>query len=77
MDLFEKKYTDEQIKELRQWIEETKPTGSIDLGEGIKIDDIEFFLKQIKNILENRYNNSAYSGQICIAMNLKAKYESK
>ncbi len=77
MQLFEKQYTEEQIKELLQWVKDTKPTGSIDLGEGIKIDDIEFFFNQMSNILETRYSNPAYSGQICIAMNLRAKYESK
>ena len=74
--MFKKSYTKEEAEELLRWID-TKPTGTVDLGEGIVIKDIAYFVSQMRSIVKERYMNRAFAGQFEILCRLKEAYEKK
>jgi len=61
---YKKAYTDEDVKEMREWIARTKPTGPFDLGHGIKVKDAEHFCESILEVLAKNHDNVVFSGEI-------------
>ena len=74
--MFKTSYTQEESDELLRWID-TKPTGEMDLGQGIYIKDIAYFCSQMRAIVQNRFKHPAFAGQIEIIVRLKEAYEKK
>lgn len=74
--MFKTSYTKEESEEILRWID-TKPTGELDLGEGIYIKNIAYFVSQMRSIVENRYKNPAFAGQMEIICRLKEAYEQR
>ena len=72
--MFKTSYTQEESEELLRWID-TKPTGEIDLGEGIYIKNIAYFCSQMRSIVEKRYKHPAFAGQMEVIVRLKEAYE--
>ena len=74
--MFKTSYTKEEAEELLHWMD-TKPTGTLDLGEGVVIKDIAFFVSQMRDIVKEPYMNPAFAGQLEILCRLKEAYEKK
>ena len=74
-ETFKRTYTKEEAQELIDWIDSTKPTGEIDLGQGVFISDLEKFANQIRHIAAEKYNNPTFSGQISLMMDVKERYK--
>ena len=74
--MFKTTYTKEESKELLRWID-THPTGEMDLGDGIYIKDINFFVNQMRAIVELSYQNPAFAGQMELLCRLKEAYEKR
>lgn len=74
--MFKTSYTKEEADELLRWID-TKPTGEIDLGEGIYIKNIAYFVSQMRAIVQNRHKSPAFAGQMEVLVRLKVAYEQR
>lgn len=74
--MFKTTYTKEEADELLRWMD-TQPKGEMNLGDGIFIKDIAFFINQMRSIVQNRHSNPAFAGQIEILCRLKQAYEEK
>ena len=73
-ETYQRTYTKAEAQELIDWIESTKPSGEIDLGQGVFIKDLEKFASQVKHIAREKYNNPTFSGQISLMMDVKKRY---
>lgn len=71
---FKQTYTDEEIKTLLDWMD-TKPSGRVDVGQGIVVEDLARYVQNARRTIENRHENSAFGGYIDVAFRIKAKYE--
>lgn len=72
-ETYKRTYTKEEAQELIDWIDSAKPTGEIDLGDGVYIKDLEKFSKQVRHIASEKYNNPTFGGQISLMMDVRAK----
>ena len=61
---YKKTYTIEDANELKEWIAKTKPTGSFDMGHGIKVKNAADYCESILEVLEKSYDNVTFSGEI-------------
>lgn len=72
---FKKQYSKEDAAELLDWIDNEKPKGRADLGEGIVVEDMEKFAYNMRSILKERYHNPAYAGQLEILFRAKEAFQ--
>jgi hypothetical protein len=70
---YKRTYTKEEAEDLVKWIETAKPTGEIDLGQGVMIRDLEVFASQVKHIALEKYDNPTFSGQISLMMDVRER----
>ncbi len=73
---YKRTYTKEEADDLVRWIEQTKPSGEIDLGDGVFIRDLKKFSDQVKHIAKEKYDNPTFSGQIGLMMDVRTKLDS-
>lgn len=71
---FKPTYTKEDSEELLRWID-TNPTGHVDLGHGVKIKHIEYYLKNAVGTIKKQYDNPSYSGFFYDLFRVKDEYE--
>ena len=75
-ETYKRTYTKEEADDLVKWIEAFKPSGEMDLGDGVFIKDLRKFSEQVKHIAKDKYNNPTFSGQIALMMDVRAKLDS-
>lgn len=76
MGTFKQKYTKEEADELLAWMD-TRPQGEMQLASGIVVKDIAKFIQNMQSIVQERYDNPCFAGQIEILMQLKEALTSK
>ena len=75
-ETYKRTYTKEEAEDLVRWIEQTNPSGEIDLGDGVFIHDLKKFSDQVKHIAKEKYNNPTFSGQLGLMMDVRSKLDS-
>ena len=73
-DNYKSTYTKEEADALVKWIDEVQPKGEINLGKGVYIKDLEKFSKQVRHVCVEYYNNTTFSGQISLMMDVRDRY---
>lgn len=73
---YKRSYTKEEADDLVKWIETYKPSGELDLGDGVVIRDLQKFSDQVKHIAKEKYGNPTFSGQIGLMMDVRQKLDS-
>jgi len=61
---YKKTYTKEEAEELLRWFDSHECDQEVDLGHGLVVKDFKKLVSQSRNILEKKYGNTTYSGQI-------------
>lgn len=74
--IFQTEYPQETIDDLLAWIN-SHPTGEVDLGNGIHIDDVSLFANNMQHILQYQSKNPCYAGQIETLIRAKMAWERK
>lgn len=67
-------YTQEDLQQLIAWID-TKPTGRLDLGGGIIIDDLLTFTQNARYTVATQGNTPTFSGLVETLFSAKAALE--
>lgn len=57
-------YTEDDIKELKEWFSSHEYENEIDMGLGIKVLDIKLFVENSMNVVTKYHKNATYSGII-------------
>ena len=73
---YKRSYTKEEAEDLVKWIDTFKPSGELDLGDGVLIRDLKKFSEQVKHIAKEKYNNPTFSGQIGLMRDVRLKLDS-
>jgi len=73
---FKTHYTKEDADELLRWFD-TEPSGSCDLGNGVVVKDVSYYIQQVRKTVERKYASSKYSGMMADLFLLKEKMEKK
>lgn len=73
---YKRTYTKEEADDLVKWIDTAKPSGELDLGQGVLIRDLAKFAAQVKHIAQEKYDNTTFSGQIALMMDVRARLDS-
>jgi hypothetical protein len=68
---FKKGYTLEEMKELYKWFDEQKYENSIDMGHGIKVNDVKTLVEGSRTVAFAKPENPTYSGQLRFLFNVR------
>lgn len=68
-------YSAQEINELLAWID-TRPSGKLDLGSGVYIDDLLAFTQNARHTVATQGSNPIFSGLVYTLMQARRRTES-
>ena len=70
---YKKGYTEEEVKELYEWFDTKKYENSIDMGHGIKVNDVKKLIEGSRKVAFEKKETATYSGQIHFLFEVREK----
>ena len=70
---FKPTYTKKEVEELVAWFENNEYPHSINLGNGIKIEDMEKTVKQLSHLALTQHENRNFCGPITMLFQIREK----
>lgn len=72
---YKKTYTKEEVEEVLQWLKDHPYSGSVSVGKGMNIIDMQTFLDNMSNVAVAQYENPTFGGQIELLFRAKNAIE--